>query len=115
MIAAQIAMTMADCNARHKTRTRVALAVLGDHLSRKEGGALVGSIFSRADQLPWRDIIWPSGARAARSPTPPALCVAQMLNHETHHRDPDHKKVTEAGGGGWANDLAFMPQEGPWH
>jgi uncharacterized damage-inducible protein DinB len=60
------------------------------------------------------DLTWYSGAAEREITKPTGLLIAQMFNHQTHHRGQIHAMLTAAGQRPGDTDLPFMPQEGPW-
>ena len=54
------------------------------------------------------DLAWFSGAIRREVVKPRALCVAQVFNHQTHHRGQVHALLTRAGEATGATDLPFV-------
>lgn len=54
------------------------------------------------------DLIWWSGALGREMRLPRTLCVAQIFNHQTHHRGQVHALLTRAGEETGATDLPFV-------
>jgi uncharacterized damage-inducible protein DinB len=62
------------------------------------------------------DLTWYSGFLKAEVTKPKALCVAQLFNHQTHHRGQVHGMLTAAGARPDDTDLQMMPDQVPaWH
>ncbi|MBN2906006.1 MAG: damage-inducible protein DinB [Rhodobacteraceae bacterium] len=63
----------------------------------------------RADAL-GGDLCWMSGAAGREVTLPRAVCVMQMVNHQTHHRGQIHAMLTGAGVDPGPTDLFLMPE-----
>ena len=55
------------------------------------------------------DLTWFSGWIQSDISKPRALCVAQMFNHQTHHRGQVHAMLGAAGAVMYTTDIPFMP------
>lgn len=55
------------------------------------------------------DLVWYSGILKADMSKPRWILLAQMFNHQTHHRGQVHAMLTAAGAKPEATDLGFMP------
>lgn len=53
-------------------------------------------------------LVWLSGATGRELSKPKAMCVAQIFNHQTHHRGQVHALLTRAGEDTGATDLPFI-------
>jgi len=56
------------------------------------------------------DLSWYSGAAGRDMTMPRALCVAQMFNHQTHHRGQVHAMLTACGAKTAPSDLLMLPE-----
>lgn len=54
------------------------------------------------------DLTWLSGATGRELTRPRGMCVAQIFNHQTHHRGQIHALLTRAGEDPGATDLPFV-------
>ncbi len=57
------------------------------------------------------DLTWFSGASGREITRPRALCIAQVFNHQTHHRGQVHAMMTAAGRSLPDTDLFLMPED----
>ncbi|WP_223422054.1 DinB family protein [Tateyamaria pelophila] len=57
------------------------------------------------------DLTWYSGTLKRDLKRPRALCVAQLFNHQTHHRGQVHAMMTAAGLTAPVSDLIFMSED----
>ena len=55
------------------------------------------------------DLTWFSGSIQSDVSKPRAVCVAQMFNHQTHHRGQVHAMLGAAGAPMYTTDIPFMP------
>ncbi len=55
------------------------------------------------------DLTWFSGSIQSDVSKSRAVCVAQMFNHQTHHRDQVHAMLGAAGAPMYTTDIPFMP------
>jgi uncharacterized damage-inducible protein DinB len=57
------------------------------------------------------DLTWFSSSSGRDVTKPVAMCVAHMLNHQTHHRGQVHAMLTAAGEPAPVSDIVFMPED----
>lgn len=56
------------------------------------------------------DLTWYSGSIQSDISKPRAMCIAQMFNHQTHHRGQVHAMLGGAGAPMYTTDIPFLPE-----
>ena len=99
---------------RAKSIAESVVAMPGWAELKRERAAFDAVIQSWADNLDpaWLegDLTWYSGAMKRDITRPKRVLVAQMFNHQTHHRGQVHCMLTQAGMKPEDTDIPFMPE-----